>query len=277
MAPTIETAYPKLQLDLDEDLSPQIEAVLDACLADEALLGEDRTSERGQALEAVLRKAINAYASGALERVWQRSETEENEVLDRLTQKVDGLYDILLQLLEYPGLENRLENRIRSFRHHYEFKNKMSLPEFIGEQPKIFKGIREMIVDLQACVEAEINRKPKPEIIGGVEEGEKPIRLDTDEELEERMREWRQRSKDRKFPKDHALLKFLRVFKPYWDQYSPFEFSEGMYYRELGDTLSPLVAFLEEILSHVDGDITRQNIVGSVRKIREQSARKISS
>lgn len=277
MVLTIETAYPKLQLDLDEDLDPQIESLLDACLADKALLGEGRTSERDQALEAVLREAIDAYAYGALERVWQRSETEENEVLDRVNQKAEGLYSILLQLLEYPGLETRLESRIRSFPHHYEFENGMSLPGLIGERRKIFKGIREMIVDLQACVEAEINRKPKPEIIGGVEDGEKPIRLDTDEELEERMREWRQRSKDRKFPKDHALLEFLRVFKPYWDQYSSFEFSEGMHYREFGDTLSPLVDFLEEILSHVDGDITRTTIVGSVRKIREQSAREISS
>lgn len=274
---TTETLYPNLQLDRDEDLAPQIEAILDACFADKSLFEEGRTSEHNQALDAVLREAIYAYVFGSTDREMQRSETEENEILDRVSQKAEGLYDVLLQLLEYPGLEARLESRIRSFPHHYEFENGVSLPQLISKRRKIFKGFREIIVDLRACVEAEINRKPKPEIIDGVDDGEEPIRLDTDEELEERMRDWRQRSKDRKFPKDHALLEFLRVFKPFWDQHSSFYFSEGMHYREFGDTLSPLVDFLEKILSHVDGDISRTNIVGSVRKIREQSARENSS
>lgn len=271
MVKTVEEVYPQLKFDLNEELGPQVEAALEVLFPEPPDLG-GQGAECDKILKLGLREAIAAYVDAAWERASQRSELEENEALDRVGQKIEALYDALLDLLEYPGLEARLERQIRSFPHHYEAVSGVGFPQLIGSERNIFQGFREMLVDLQACAEAEINRKPKPIIIEALEEGEEPLRLDTDEELEEQMRVWRKRSKNRKFEKDHALLEFLRTFKPYWEQATPHPFTEGMHYREIGGTLSTLVGFLERTMELVDGGVTNANLVTSIRKLRERLA-----
>ncbi|NHX27616.1 hypothetical protein HA397_27085, partial [Escherichia coli] len=148
MAQTIETAYPNLLLNLDEDLDPQIDAILDAYFNNKASSASSEATERDLILRTGLRQAIDAYASGALERTWQRSETEENEFLDRVSQKIQSVRDILLRFTDYPGLEPRVERQIREFGHHYEFRNGVSLPQLVGTRRGIFREFREMLLDV---------------------------------------------------------------------------------------------------------------------------------
>lgn len=274
---TVEDLYPDLGFDLDEDLEPQVETLLAGGLSDYVARRVGVTEGGDIArLNTGLYTAIEAYVNGALERAGQRTESDENDALERVSQKVQGLYDVLLDLADYPGLETRLERAIRTFPHHHQLTSGVDLPQIVGNRRNIFQEFREVLVDLQACAEAEINRKPKPVVLEATEDGEDPIRLDSDADIEEQMREWRQRSRDRKFEKDHALLEFLRAFKPYWQDLSHHPFTHGMYYIELRDTLSPLVDVLELIMRRVDGAVTRANITSSLRKLREMGGDDLS-
>ena len=53
-------------------------------------------------------------------------------------------------------------------------------------------------------------------MIAGLLDGEDDIELDSDEDLAERIKNWRNTSAAHRMPKDYALQRFLETFKELW-------------------------------------------------------------
>ncbi|SIN98853.1 hypothetical protein SAMN05444722_0024 [Rhodovulum sp. ES.010] len=276
---TIEALYPRLAINMDEESEPQYQELISDELLSEVMAHGDMSDdlETQASLRQGLVVASDAYVTAALERATQRSEKEDNEALDRVTEAAQRLYDALLHLQDYPGLEARVEKAVRRNPHLHEVRNGVTLADMLGTRRNIFASFREVLVDLQICVENTINRKPKPMLLEPDMEGEAPLRLDSEDELEAGMQRWRERSKARKLPKDHALLAFLVSFRPTWLALSGHPFTEGMYYPETGRTVSRLVDAVDAVMQRLDPAVRRSAIVNAVRKVRASDARGPSS
>jgi len=272
---------PHLNVDLEEDIGPQLEYLVTVNLtnyvATLAKLGKDETDR--QVLRQGLIVACKAYVSGHWDEQNQRTKKQDNEALDRATRSAQSLYDALLSLQDHPGLEPRLEQSIRQNQNLYAIEDGFDLSKIINMRRNIFSDFREVLVDLQVCAEHVINRQPKPTILEPIDgnegegEGEKgPIQLETSEEMEALTQRWRARSQARKFPKDFALQEFLRAFRPTWVALTHHPFTEGMHYVETGETVSPLVDGLEPILRELAPAIRRQDIVTALRKMRDRAS-----
>ncbi|WP_139307581.1 hypothetical protein [Rhodovulum sp. ES.010] len=267
---TIAALYPHLAINVDEESEPQYQELISNELLSEVIAHGDMSNdpETQASLRRGLVVASDAYVTAALERATQRSEKEDNAALDRVTEAAQRLYDALLHLQDYPGLEARVEKAVRRNPHLHEVRNGVTLGDMMGTRRNIFANYREVLVDLQICVEDAINRKPKPVLLEPDMEGEAPLRLDSEDELKAETQRWRAQSKVRKFPKDHALLQFLVTFQPTWSALSGHPFTEGMYYPETGRTLSRLVDALETVFRRLDPAVTRSAIVNGLRKVR---------
>lgn len=276
---TVEAHYPRLAINLFEEVQPQINALITTDLLDRIIAQGDMSDDAvtRNKLKHGLFEACKAYVDGAHDRAMQHSEKDDNEALDRVTNAAQRLYDALLFLQEHPGLEQQVEQSIRKKDNLHEMPNGVTLADMLGTGRNIFASYRETLVDLQICVEDVINRRPKPVTLEPLVESEVPIRLDSDEELQAGVRRWRERSRVRKFPKDHALAEFLASFKPTWLALSEHPFTEGMYYPETGSTNSRLVDAVAEVLKHLDQDVARSAIVNALRKFRSSQARRSSS
>ncbi|MCW3784222.1 hypothetical protein [Defluviimonas salinarum] len=155
---------------------------------------------KDDATKVALVGALDAFRSGYFDLDALRSESDDNKALEAAADSAGALYDALLALLEYPGVEGRLEQTIQDFPRFYEFEDGRTLKDLIGTRQNIFMVYRELLVDLQACLEMTSNRKPMRKVLEGLD-GEEPIKLETDEGFSERMREWRARSKARALPR----------------------------------------------------------------------------
>lgn len=276
-----QTHGPRLKLDLDEDLDPQLEGLVTVNLTNYvaalANLGKDETDRK--ILRQGLIVACKAYVRGHWEEHNQRTEKQDNEALDRVTRSAQALYDALLSLQEHPGLEPRLEQSIRRNQNLYSVNGDFDLSQMINERRNIFSKFREVLVDLQICTEQVINRKPKPTILdpidgfeGKDEDEQGPIQLETSEEIDVLKQRWRAMSQARKFPKGFALQEFLHAFRPTWVALTDQPFTEGMHYVEAGETVSTLVDGLETILRELAPEIRRQDIVTALRKMRDRAS-----
>lgn len=261
---------PRLSINLDEDTTPQLEALITVDLVEKvaALADLDDCGAKQHELRQGIITASDAYIQGDLDRQNQRSEKLDNEALDRVTRSAQVLYDALLTLQEYPGIEPRLEQAIRQNHHLYSSKEGLDLSKIINTRRNIFSEFREILVDLQVCAESEINRRPKPSVIEPIAEGDQSIQLETQDELDAGERKWRARSQARKIPKDHALQEFLRAFRPVWEGLTEHPFTEGMHYAETGETVSRLVDCVDIVFCRLAPSTERQEIVTALRKIR---------
>lgn len=277
---------PRLNVDLDEDLDPQLEDLVTVNLtnyvATLANLGKDETDRK--ILRQGLIVACKAYVRGHWDEQNQRTEKQDNEALDRVTRSSQALYDALLSLQEHPGLEPRLEQSIRLNQNLYSVNGDFDLSQMINVRRNIFSKFREVLVDLQICTEHVINRQPKPTILepidgfeGEDEDEQGSIQLETSEKMDVLKQQWRARSKARKLPKDFALQEFLHAFRPTWVALTDHPFTEGMHYVEAGETVSTLVDGLEPILRELAPEIRRQDVVTALRKMRDSAAAKLPS
>ena len=219
------------------------------------------------ATKDALSNALGAFMWARLEQEACHPESAENKVLEAAANDAGQLYEKLLLLQDYPGLETRLEATIRSNPNLFELEDGKTLRDLISTRRNIFQTYRELLVDLQVCLENTSNRQPKRRIIEDPDDGT-VIDLETEEEFAERMRSWRARSKARSLPKDHALREFLRALAPYWTANSPHPFTEGMYYKDANQTISQLVDAVEIVMRIASPDITRAQIVTAIRDIR---------
>lgn len=267
---TDEAHRPRLNIDLDEDTAPQIDAILTANLMESVsfLAGLDDCTAKQKELKGGIIDACEAYIQGYLEQQNQRSEKLDNEALDRVTRSSQALYNALLGLQDHPGLEHRLEQSIRQRPNLQSLTGNLDLSQIITKQRNIFADLREVLIDLQVCAENVINRQPKPVILEPIEDEDHPTQLDGADELAVRESEWRTRSQARKIPKDHALQEFLRTFSLVWEGLTSRPFTEGMHHLETGETASWLVDCVEVILRELDPRIQRQTIVTALRNIR---------
>lgn len=198
----------------------------------------------GKATQSALSAALDAFRDAYLDLDAMHPESAENKALEAAAANAGKLYDDLLALQDYPGIEARLERTISTFPRLYELEDGKTLRDLLSTRRNIFRTYRELLVDLQACLELTSNRKPKHQVLDGLD-GEGPIDLDTDEAFAERMKDWRARSKARSLPKEYALHAFLRTLRPYWEAHSPYPFTEGMHYKEANQTISYLVDAVE--------------------------------
>ncbi|MGY9049725.1 hypothetical protein P775_14205 [Puniceibacterium antarcticum] len=266
-------SYPRLAIGPNLPEAEQIEALMTVTLVDEVARHAELTETDGarEALKVGMVESCNAYLRGAWDRENQRPESQDNQALWRVSQAAQTLYDTLLDLQSYPGVEPQLERTIDEYNGLYALAAGTDLSKLTGTRQNIFHEFREILVDLQICAENTANLQPKPQILEAIEGDEKPIRVDTDEKLLERRSEWRKRTKTRKFPKDHAAQEFLRQFRKTWKRLSPHPFTEGMYYGETGQTVSRLVDASHTVLKAIEPGVTRQSIVNSVRKMRDSA------
>ncbi|MEN8834117.1 hypothetical protein [Pacificibacter sp.] len=220
-----------------------------------------------EATKTALTSALEAFMWARLEQEALHPESAENKALDAAAQDASQLYDKLLLLQDYSGLEKRVEASIRSNPNLYEFDDGKTLRDLISTRRNIFRAYRELLVDLQVCLENTSNRQPKRHVIEDPDNGA-VIELETDEEYAARMKTWRARSKERALPKDHALREFLRSLAPYWEANSPHPFTEGMYFKEANQTVSQLVDAVEIIMLVASPNTTRQQIVTAIRDVR---------
>lgn len=267
---TKEVRYPRLNIDLDDDTSPQLEALLTADIMDSVafLAGLDDCAAKRQDLKEGIIEACEAYIQGYLEQQDQRSEKLDNEALDRVTRSSQALFDALLALQDHPGLERRLEQSIRKRPNLHSLPGNLDLSQIITTRRNIFADVREVLVDLQVCAENVINRRPKPVILEPIGDDGGPIQLDGADDLTAREREWRAKAQARKIPKDHALQEFLRTFRSVWEGLATRPFTEGMHHAETGQTVSWLVDCVEVILRELAPRTQRQEIVTALRKVR---------
>jgi hypothetical protein len=125
-----------------------------------------------------------------------------------------------------------------------------------------------MLIDLQTCAEATTNRKPNREDYSDdFVFGDAPT---AEQQYNRAEATWKRRSKARNLGADHPLQCFLLTVYPYWVKHSDHPFSEGMYFAEIGETISPVISVLHPILSKIDSEITPQNIATAIRKLREE-------
>ncbi|WP_458789591.1 hypothetical protein [Yoonia sp. MH D7] len=257
-----------LNFDFNDAAAPQISAFVERLPLDAiaALIQVVPQNVDIETLKLALCDALDAYIDGALERMLQKSEKEDNRALDAVTNKAQALYDALFDVMDHPALVGRVQKAVRNLGALHNLPKGDTLADLVGNDRRSFGHFCELLVDLQIGVEDAILRKPKPYILEDI--GDEPdIRLDTDEELAENMLEYRKRSAERRIPKDHALQQFLTTFKEYWQQASPHPFTEGMHHRDQGQTISNAVDVVELVLRPFDGDVTRQRIVTALRKM----------
>ncbi|MCT2541081.1 hypothetical protein N3C64_14200 [Sedimentimonas flavescens] len=222
---------------------------------------------KNEATQSALSDALDAFRGAWFDLDALRPESAENKALEAAAANAGKLYDDLLALQEYPGIEGRLERTISAFPHLYELEDGKTLRDLLGTRRNIFRTYRELLVDLQACLELTINRKPRRQVLDGLDD-EDPIDLETDEEHAKRMKDWRARSKARSLPKEHALHAFLLSLRPYWEAHSPYPFTEGMHYKEANQTISFLVDAVEQVMAIASPDTTRAQIVTAIREVR---------
>lgn len=261
------TLYPALRYDFEDDHDPQISQFIDTLPLDKiaSLIHPQLDQLDRHSLTDALADALAAYVQGALYRIGQRSEKEDNFALERIANVARDLHERLLASMDHPGLVTQLQESTRRVNTLHTLPNGDTLADLVGSDGRSYRDLCELLVDLQVSAENVILRKPKPQIIDGSDD-EPDIRLDTDEELAERMAEYQRRSAERRIPKDHALQEFLRSLKPYWIAHSPYPFTEGMHHREQGQTISNAVDVIEMVLRPFDNDVTRQKIVTALRK-----------
>ena len=191
------------------------------------------------------------------------SESTENKVLEEAARNAAKLYSNLLFLQDYPGVEARLEGTIKELPTHYKLDDGKTLRDLISTGQNIFGAYRELLVDLQVCLERTSNRKPKRNLYEGFE---------TEQEFTNRMKEWRIRSKARALPKDHALREFIKALRPFWEENSVHPFTEGMYFKEANQTISNLVDVVECVMAVAFPSATRSQIVTAIREVRTPSS-----
>ncbi len=291
---TEQSDEPRLSVDLDECTDTQLDDLVTVDLVNRvatlATLGEDNADR--QALRQGIVAACSAYIDGLWDRQNQRSEKQDNEALERVTRNAQTLYDALLALQDYPGLEPRLEQSIRQNLHLHSPENGFDLSRTINKRRNIFRDFRELLVDLQVCAEDVINRQPKPTILEPIDDDENraegegegegenkkgPIQLERNEELNALKQQWRARLKARRLPKDFALQKFLHAFRPTWEALTDHPFTEGMHYAETGETVSRLVDCVEAILRELAPGTQRTDIVTALRKTRVSASANLPS
>ena len=270
---TASPTHPLLTINLNDYSAKQIEERLeDALLSDILALAEAlRTDAARATLRAGLTEAAEAYVTAVVDLGAQRPETETNQALQRISDKAEALYTALLELQDYPETEQRLEQEIRACERLHQFGDGIDLSRLLRARRNVFQDFREMLVDLQVCAEASANYRPAPQLIEGVLPEEEPLRLDSDEELQERRQEWRRKSLERKLPRDHAALQFLRSFRSTWEALSEHPVTEGMYYGEAGQTVSRCADACHVVLAKIDKAVTRQGIVTALRKLRNEA------
>jgi hypothetical protein len=259
--------HPMQRFDFDKEGAPQISSFVDELPLETiaALIHPEPNHINSYDLKQAFCAALEAYTDGALHRMNQKSEGEDNRALDAITSKAQELYSALLAAMDHPALIGQVQKDLGNIRTLHHLPDSNTLSDLVGNDGRSFGHLCELLVDLQVGTEAAILRKPKLRIIEGMD-GEADMRLDTDEELAEKMREYRRRSVDRRIPNDYALQRFLMSIKGYWLQASPYPFTEGMHHRDQGQTASNAVDVMELVLRLFDGEVTRQKIVTAFRK-----------
>lgn len=265
----LATYYPSLNVDLDEDIAEQF----DALIAPNVIGGFVRAVSSSQPdadndHTAIIRQAAQAYVDGVLDRLNQKPEKQDTAALIKVANKTAQLEEALLALQGHPHLEAQLEERIRGFHALASNADGVSLPDLIGSRHNIFQFMRDMLIDLQTCAEATTNRKPKREDYSDdFAFGNEPT---AEQQYNRAEAAWKRRSKARNLGADHPVQCFLLTVYPYWANHSSHPFSEGMYFVEVGGSISPTISALHPILAKIDTSITPQNIATAIRKLREQ-------
>jgi hypothetical protein len=218
-----------------------------------------------------LTEALKAFKWAWFNQDDLHSESAENKALEEAASNAAKLYDNLSMLQDYSGLEGRLEDTIKKLPTLYKLDDGQTLRNLISTGQNIFAAYRELLVDLQVCLEGTSNRQPKRHILEGFD-GEDPIDLETDEEFASRMQEWRARSKARALPKEHALQEFLKTLRPFWEANSVHPFTEGMHFKEANQTISNLVDAVESIMAVASPRTSRSQIVTAIREVRRPSS-----
>ena len=264
-------------LALDDELEPQLENMFPEDFVEKLadLFDVENDPEARNAFRKGIIQASDAYIDGVFSYANKPSEKQDNKSLDRITLSAQALYDALLDLMDHPDLEPRVEASIRKTGRLYKLPSGIDLSQLIGTRRNIFRGFREILVDLQVCVEDEINRKPEPGFFDDLEDlselDEELFQYASEDILETRMRRWRERSQARKLPKNYPLTQFLLSFQPTWEAVTPHPFSEGMYYPEIRTTVSRLVDCTEAVLSRLAPGTSRQEIITAIRKARKST------
>lgn len=277
MNDTLNNPIPYMDLDVEE-YGQRLESFITHEMVSEilALVGMKEEAQIAQLKDGIFR-AYDAYIHGQFDHDNQRSEKEENDALERVTQSAQVLYDDLLNLCDFPGLEPRIEQSIKTCPNLLQLSHGVDLSNIIGSKRNIFRNLREVLVDLQVCTENTMNKAPKRAVIESDLDASPPIFIETEEEYGARKVKWRARSKRRKFPRDYALQEFIASFGPTWQNLSNAPYSEGMYYTEASQTFSEAIDCLEIILRDFAPKICRQNLVTSFRNLRNRQKAEIPS
>jgi hypothetical protein len=262
----LAASYPSFTFDLSEDTEEQFDLISPKDVIDAFSRSFDLPTESGR---AILLEAVDAFIFGMFGRFEQRSEKQDNAALTKVAAKAEQLADALLQLVKHPNLEAQLEDRIRGFHALAVNYDGLSLPDLLGTRRAQFRFFRDLLIDLQACSEETRNHKPK--------HGDYYSDFDFEgmptaqERYEEDEAEWKSRSHARKLGKDYPLHCFLLSILPHWQSHVGLPFTEGMYFKELQETLSPAISMLHPIVERIDTEITPQRVASSIRKLRESS------
>lgn len=250
-----------------DDTEPEDLVTPELLAAFTSIAGLPRDDDSLIATKDALAGALEAFMWASLDQDALHPESAENKALEIAARDAGKLYDTLLALQEYPGVEARLETAIQSNPHLYQLGDGKTLKDLLTTRRNIFRTYRELLVDLQVCLEGTSNRQPKRRVLedpdGGV-----AIGLEDDEEFAARVKAWRARSKERALPKDHALREFLRALAPYWEANSPHPFTEGMYFKEANQTISHLVDAVERVMAVASPKTKRPQIVTALREVR---------
>lgn len=263
-ADLLAASYPSLTFDLSENTKDQFDLIFPKDVVDGFARTFGLPNEDGR---AILLEAIKAFISGVNGRFNQRTEKQDNAALTKVAAKAQQLEAALLELIDHPNLEPQLEAEIRGFHALAEGPDGLTLPDVIGTRHNVFHFFRDMLIDLQACAEDTRNFKPKREDFDhwfAVQDGttaQEQFELDTEA--------WKRRSQARKLGKDHPLQCFLLSILPHWRSNSNLPFTEGMYFKELQQTLSPTISILHPIVERIDTELTPQRVASAIRKLRE--------
>ncbi|PZX05005.1 hypothetical protein [Celeribacter halophilus] len=260
--------YPSLNVNLDEDIADQLDTLFDPSELASFATALSLRHDAENAATAIIQQATLAYVDGVLDRLNQKPEKQDTAALIKVANKSAQLEEALLALTEHPHLEAQLEERIRGFHALASNSDGVSLSDLIGSRHNIFQFMRDMLIDLQTCAEATTNRKPKREDYSeDFVFGDAPT---AEQQYNRAEATWKRRSKARNLGADHPLQCFLLTVYPYWVEHSAHPFTEGMYFAEIGETISPVISVLDPILSKIDSEITPQNIATAIRKLREE-------
>ncbi|MDO6725159.1 hypothetical protein Q4560_17975 [Celeribacter halophilus] len=264
----LAASYPSLNVDLDEDIADQFDTLFGPSELESFAHEVSSQADTDTSPAAIIQQATQAYVDGVLDRLNQKPEKQDTAALIKVANKSAQLEEALLALLDHPLLEAQLEERIRGLHALASNADRVSLPDLIGSRHNIFQFMRDMLIDLQTCAEATTNRKPKREDYSDdFVFGDAPT---AEQQYNRAEATWKRRSKARNLGADHPLQRFLLTVYPYWVKHSHHPFSEGMYFAEIGETVSPAISVLHPILSKIDSEITPQNIATAIRKLREE-------